>query len=282
MKKWFIPSWNGDVRLEASSLDANKTVLVAFEPTPAEQEALIVIGKTLLEKKWIEKLFSSEDLAGPIAIDAPLEKVGPVVVALLKPGPAVLTAVRLKNGQVEVVEHREPGKATVEALEAVAEKPATAAATVKRPTPSCPDCYVNGANVKASEVLLSFLTKEQHATWKTDRYIVVRGGLTKHLYIIAHRNSEIAAKNGRICFDSFDKDVLHFHDQSVPPEEEVLAAMLCLQFREPWLRNEATCFYGLRFTKVFKNPFGDVNDGVLDANITKTVGILAAAFGDAS
>lgn len=59
----------------------------------------------------------------------------------------------------------------------------------------------------------------------------------------------------------------------------MLAAMLCLQFREPWLRNEATCFYGLRFNKVFKNPFGDVNDGVLDANITKTIGILAQAFG---
>ena len=35
--------------------------------------------------------------------------------------------------------------------------------------------------------------------------------------------------------------MLHFHDNSVPPEEEVLAAKLILEHREPWLRNEATC-----------------------------------------
>ena len=104
-----------------------------------------------------------------------------------------------------------------------------------------------------------------------------RGGLTGHRYILAHRASEIAAKNGKICFDADDRDVLHFHDQAVPPEEEVLAAMLVLQHREPWLRNEATCL-GVRFSRVFKNPFGDHLDGVVDASLTKVVGAVAQAL----
>ena len=62
MKTWFVPSWNGDVRLEASALDAAKTVLTVVDPTPAEQEALAEIGKTLLKRKWIEKDFTAEDL----------------------------------------------------------------------------------------------------------------------------------------------------------------------------------------------------------------------------
>jgi hypothetical protein len=200
-----------------------------------------------------------------------------MIVAALKPGPAVITAVKLSNGKIEVVEHSDPDrKVTEKALEKVAEKPAEAAVTVKRPTPSCPDCYV-AANEPATQVLLSFLDASQHATWRKDRYIVTRGGLSKHQYIIAHRQSEIAAKNGRICFDVFDKDVLHFHDQTVPPEEEVLAAKLILEHREHWLRNEATCL-GVRFTRVFKNPWGDHLDGVWDSGITKMIGMTAAAI----
>ena len=141
---------------------------------------------------------------------------------------------------------------------------------VKRPTPSCPDCYVQ-ANAPASQVLLSFLTAEQHETWKKGRYIVCRGHLSTHPYVLAHRHSEIAAKNGRICFDAYDKDVLHFHDQSVPPEEEILAAKLILEHREPWHRNEATC-RGVRCSRVFKNPFGDGMDGVRDADLTRRIG----------
>lgn len=284
---WFIPSWNGDVRLVPSE-DGKTTILTVEKPTPAELMSLGAVSVKLVEEKWLAQALTPDDLGAgegaayreaplPITIGAPIEKVGPIFVAALKPGPAVITAIKLQGGRVEVVEHSEPGKATEEKLTSLAKKPSEAAATVKRPTPSCPDCYVGNVNTPATQVLLSFLTEEQHKTWSRERYIVVRGGLTRHRYIIAHRESEIAARNGRIAFDADDLETLHFHDQSVPPEEEVLAALLILQFREPWLRNEATCFYGMRFRRVFKNPFGDIQDGVLDANLTRAVGQLAMA-----
>ena len=150
------------------------------------------------------------------------------------------------------------------------------AATVKRPTPSCPKC-MPGAIEPANEVLQSFLTEEQHELWAKDRAIVVRGGITGHRYLVSHRHGRHAIKAGKICFDLDDLGVLHFHDNSVPPEEEVLATKLILEHREPWLRHEATCLGG-DFDFVFKNPFGGGGDGVPDSQLTGEVGNFLRGF----
>ena len=129
----------------------------------------------------------------------------------------------------------------------------------------------------ASEVLLRFLSHEQHKEWAKTRSITVIGGYTGKRYTVAHRNSRLAQRFGRICYAVDDAVVVHFHDRSVPPEEEVLSAMLVLQHREDWLRNEATCLGG-NFRRVFKHPFGDMMDGVMDASLTTTIGMLAQAL----
>ena len=277
MKAWYVPTWNGDVRLEPSTEDPKgKCTLSVFHPTADERESLSTISKLLVERKWLPEAVAPEVVDQRFTIDAPIEEVGPVVAAALRPGPGVISALHLRAGRVEVVEHSGVAVATEAELKKLTKKRAKAAATVRRPTPSCPDCFVDAVE-PATESLLAFLTPEQHATWASERFLVCRGGLTGHRYILAHRSSEIAAKNGKICFDADDRDVLHFHDQAVPPEEEVLSAMLVLQHREPWLRNEATCL-GVRFSRVFKNPFGDHLDGVFDASLTKVVGAVAQAL----
>ena len=257
-------------------------------------------------------------LQGRVLIAAPLSEVGPVVSSTLKLGPNVLTAVRFRGGKIEVCETSKPPpreaqgasghpyrttekdvekKAGEEApasapsapsvpepsdaSKALAKKEgAEAAATVGRPTPCCPDCYVDEDELSrpATEVLLAFLDERQHATWSKSRYVVTRGGITGHRYLIAHRNSPIAARNRKITFDLDDQAILHFHDWLVPPAEEVLAAMLILRFREPWLRNEATAF-GDR-NHVFKNPFGDAGDGVADSTWTRNVGFALGRLCD--
>jgi hypothetical protein len=75
--------------------------------------------------------------------------------------------------------------------------------------------------------------------------------------------------------------VLKFFDWSVPPEEEVLAAKLILEHREPWLRNEATLFHELQnwyAEPVFKNPFGDKSDGTSDAAFMTGIGLAFKAM----
>jgi hypothetical protein len=151
------------------------------------------------------------------------------------------------------------------------------AVSVKRPTPSCPQC-VPGAISRASEVLHAFLTPEERRTWDREHFITVEGGLSHHRYMLAHRHSAYAVQAGRICFDLDDDFTIHFHDNSVPPEEEVLAAKLILEHREPWLRNEATTFG--HTTVTYKNPFGGVMDGTVEAGQTRRLGdALKLIFG---
>jgi hypothetical protein len=286
--KWYIPSWNGDLRLTPSAKNADETELTIVKPTEQERQAVNAMGPVFVEKGWLKewshvgpkKLFTRDKT---LLIHAPLEQVGPIVAKLLKPQAAVLTAITFKDGRVETSSGSlaELQALSEEAAKQPPEKAPEAAVTVKRPTPSCPQC-VEGSIEPAREVLLAFLTEEQHADWARERAIVVRGGLSGNRYILAHRHSERARRQGRICFDVDDQMVVHFHDWTVPPEEEVLAAKLILEHREPWLRNEATMLgpqfnfqEGVRINVMkFKNPFGGFSDGVPDAQFTQQIGRL--------
>jgi hypothetical protein len=269
--KWFIPSWNGDIRVEPAG---ENTKLTVYAPTPNEIEKLETIGQHAVVEKWINKWRKRWGKETELELSAPFETVGAYVASVLRPEDAVMTALRFRDGHVETVQ----GPAAVlEKKVAEAKEDAEVAATVKRPTPCCPRC-IPGSVVPASEVLLSFLTPEEHSTWAEHRAIIVRGGLTGHRYILAHRHSALAHEMGRICFDLDTPSIVHFHDWSVPPEEEILAAKLILEHREPWLRNEATLNHflvadDLERNLVFKNPFGDGQDGVMDAHMCWGVGV---------
>jgi hypothetical protein len=309
LKAWYFPTHNGDCRLVPHEDDPyNKCLLTIKRPTPDERRMLLLLEKEFQTRGWLTEADRKALTApvswwrtGNVVIQAPIEKVGPVVASIVKGGRNVLTVVRSRKGWIEVCETSaslldmkllksqseestpettkteadepkaaEPQKDTP-AEEKKADKPDEAvAASVRRPTPSCPDCYVDAVE-PATEVLLAFLDEDQHRTWASSRYVVVRGQLTGHRYLIAHRNSPIAAQNRRIAYDLDDDATMHFHDWSVPPEEEVLSAMLVLGHREPWLRNEATCL-GAHFRDVFKNPFGNGMDGIPDSQLTQRIG----------
>lgn len=300
--RWFFPSWNGDHRLIPDAKNPEHTVLTVLEPTADEARLLDKLGAAMVENEWVKEwklvakarsgFFGSKKKVS-IPIAAPLEKVGPLFVWAFKPGPAVLTAVKYEDGKVVTCSEGLPELMQLSAKIAADEKAAqeappgdpkkdepkpAAAATVKRHTPSCPDC-IPGAIEPASEVLLSFLTDDEHETWARERAIYVEGGLTGAMYRIAHRHSRHAQEQTRICMDLDGGIVVHFHDTTVPPEEEVLAAKLILEHREPWLRNEATmlgAWGGARSGPVFKNPFGDGMDGVADAEVTRQIGRFLA------
>ena len=306
---WYIPSWNGDLRLFPDTADTSKTILTIEDPTPDEESTLVKLGQVFLENGFVDEWTNKK--AGFFAggkkhvrrIDAPLEKVVPLVIASMRPGPATLSAIVFKNGQclvtsgdVEelatlteaVVGGKTAPKATPEKVtpekvsekaqeekkpeskksKALAKSDPKAGATVRRPTPSCPQCQP-GAVAPASEVLLSFLNEEEHESWARGRFIIVEGGLSGHRYLLAHRHTALAQKIGRVCFDLDAQCVVHFHDWRVPPEEEILAAKLILKHREPWLRNEATMFQCNTDSIVYKNPFGGFGDGLEDADFTR-------------
>lgn len=287
--RWYFPTWNGDIRAVANEKNADKTDLVIIDPTDHELSALEGLATTFHERKWTRrkslwKPKAPRNLQGEmeqtVVLNAPVHEVGKILVKALKPGKQTLTAVVFENG---VLKTTEGGDVDITALSnSTPEK----AATVKRPTPCCPSC-IPGAVLPASEVLLDFLSPSQHEDWARSRAFVARGNLTGHRYLVPHRHSALAQRLGKSCYDMDDRLILHFHDWSVPPEEEALAAKLCLENREHWLRNEATVFFltpsgkyipAVGAEMVFKNPFGDVNDGVADARLTGVLGSFAMGF----
>jgi len=275
--KLYLPSWNGDMRLTEGP-DGSRLTLT--DPTPQE---LVMAGNFLrfaAKKGWWDgvppeegKPYSGKAKDLPIRVS--IAKASKALIGVARPKDRTLTAVKFASGKMEVVEGAT--SKSLKDIETVLERAKkeesggkeAAAASVKRPTPSCPQCQP-GAIGPASEVLLSFLSPKQHEQWAKERAILVEGHLSGHRYVIAHRHSQTAQKVGRICFDVDDKKVVHFHDWSVPPEEEVLAAKLVMEHAEPWLRNEATVLGG--GTDVYKNPFGDAGDGTESAGFAQGVG----------
>jgi hypothetical protein len=275
--KVFLPSWNGDFRLEA---DGEWCKLVLADPTAHELQLVGEFLRKAEKKHWITaappKDQPHDGKKLEVSVAASLGKASKLLISVARPIDRTLTAVRFSDGKMEVVEGAS-AKALDKAEELIGkaqetEKPGepAAAASVKRPTPSCPSC-MQGAVKPASEVLLSFLTDDEHSDWSRKRAIVVEGGLTGHRYLLAHRNSDVAGRIGRICFDLDDQVVIHFHDWSVPPEEEVLAAKVILAHREHWLRNEATLYDSVD-VEMFKNPFGDGLDGTESAQLASSIG----------
>ena len=290
MSVWYMPSRYGDFRL----LDATETtyrdrvegcVLEVVNATEHEREKLDAFLKVAVERKWtvVKKLGQEE--RQDILLAVALDEAGKVLLPLLKPADRTITAIKSEGGQLVVHDTAEllalppavsgtvVDNATVPGLP---EKKDEKKVSVTRPTPSCPQC-VPGAVDRASEVLLSFLTPEEHETWAQERRLYVTGGLSGQRYVIAHRHSKLAQRIGRICYDIDAGAVVHFHDNGVPPEEEVLAAKLILEHREPWLRNEATLFAS-DAPFIFKNPFGDMSDGTWDARVTQDIGNALSMF----
>lgn len=334
MSRWYYPSYRGDFRL----LDASEStyrdhvegaVLEVVSPTEVERTRLDAFLKVAFEKKWTAVRKLGTDERQDILLSVGVDEAGKTLLPLLRPADRTITAIRSDSGKLAVHDTAEllsePAaegevveNSSVPGLAKPPKKPKKGdvklakddkAVSVRRPTPSCPQCAPGAIN-RASEVLLSFLGPEEHDTWARRRLVIVEGGFTGHRYVLAHRHSEVAQKLGRICFDIDDGCIVHFHDNSVPPEEEVLAAKLVLEHREPWLRNEATMLgmvwsdlHAERFEEgtlrlpdgtetsipsyvnvsqaqmIFKNPFGGFLDGVWDAQVTQGLGTAFRMFG---
>lgn len=270
LAKWFFPSWSGDFRLEA---DASGSKLIIEKATLAERQMLEKFFKKA--EKWANTMPNWTREHQEIFLHKSVADAGKVLLKFARPEHASITAIKMVDGKLAVAQGGDE-----KAIEAVLGGKASAAVSVKRATPSCPDC-IPGAVAMASEVLLSFLTPAEHASWAKDRQIVVTGHLSGHRYLLSHRHHPRAVKDTRMCFDLDSNCVVKFHDWGVPPEEELLSAKLILEHREPWLRNEATLCHVLDDFKsepIYKNPFGNFLDGVPDANLVGALGLYGKAL----
>lgn len=303
--RWYVPSWNGDIRFEA---EGDTTVIKVIQPTAGEIARLRHLTTVFHKEGWIDTALWDD--AGDPQIQvrvakAPIVEVAKHVVEAYAPGKATLTAVRVADDDVEVFEagqgvweaiqksigRRKPKKMTASPLPGAepgkdayrteapepketkakrkAKKDDADVVSVKRPTICCPMC-IEGPISPAAEVLFAFLSDDEKREYLThDHSIVVTGNLTGHRYLLSHRHGRWARRYGKICRDLDEGVTLHFHDHTVPPEEELLASKLILEHREHWLRT-----YGAGNFREgrFRSGFGDGSDGTRSTEFTTEFG----------
>jgi hypothetical protein len=298
---WYLPSWSGDFRLEEE--DDDRCRLIVVDPTPGEIELLGRFMAKARQRKWISKM---EGVAtkgeSTLTINASLVAAGKVILSNGK-GPfrkrhreGLLTAVRSKGGKIEAIPGS-PGDAEPEPMsgptalakvdeqaeglaepskvdKALAKDDADKAVTTRRPTLCCPN-PVTGPDIRASEVLRSFCTKQQWESWMANGFLFCNGNLSGHTYRIVHRHLPLAADQGKVTWDMDDDQVIHCYDWSVPPAEEVLAIKLALEHVEHWVRNPSGAL-GRFGSTTYPNPFVGPNqqylDGTVDTGIVSGIG----------
>lgn len=263
--RWYLPSATGDFRLEQ---DGEYARLVVEDPTPVERAQLDTFLAAAGDKRWVRK-GTTYTPTGRSEIDllCSVADAGPVLAPLHMRDRGVLTAVRSSAGRLELVTTH-----VAEAAGAVAKAPDNEAVTVQRPTTCCPT-PVEGPEVRSSHVLRRFCTEVQWAEWERHGYLHCRGGSTGIVYRLVHRNNPLALRQGKMAWDVTHNHVLHWWDWRVPPAEEVLAAKLILEHREPWLRNPNSLYDTANPQFVFANPLGAQRlQGTFDAGVHRLFG----------
>lgn len=258
--KWYLPSATGDFRLEQ---DGEYARLVVEDPTPIERAQLDTFLTAAGDKRWVRK-GTTYTPAGRSEIEllCSVAEAGPILAPIHASDRGILTAVRSAAGKLELVTTHLP-----EAAVALVKAPESEAVTVQRPTTCCPS-PVEGPEARSSHVLRRFCTAAQWAEWEKHGYLHCRGGSTGIVYRLVHRHNPLAARQGKMAWDVTHNHVMHWWDWRVPPAEEVLAAKLILEHREPWLRNGNTLYDASDPRLVFENPLGaNTTQGTFDASL---------------
>jgi hypothetical protein len=287
---WYMPSWSGDFRLVEEGEDECRLIVV--DPTPSEIESLGKFLDKARKKKWVSRMEGvSTKGESTLTIHASLIAAGKLLLSNGK-GPfrkkhqeGYLTSVRSKGGQIEAIPGRPedagpepPSEPTALAKvdekteglaepskvdKALAKDDAEKAVTTRRPTLCCPT-PITGPDIRASEVLRSFCTKQQWESWLENGFLYCNGNLSGHTYRIVHRHLPLAREQGKVTWDMHDDQVIHCYDWSVPPAEEVLAIKLTLEHVEHWIRNQSGALGRYGKDRVYTNPFVGPNEQLLD------------------
>lgn len=252
IKLWYLPSFYGDIRLEAAG--NRKTKVVWFKLSEAEVKALKTLRKEATsglrpwskDEDWeahplkaFEEGYKQES---SIVLRTGIRKIEKILTKALRPDRDVVRVVRFSDRQIEEVRgdpYRE--EAEEEETTAIAKRdPSPVATTVAAPVRGCPAPDFETVHLRANRVLKAFLTRKQITDFKRHQRFIVYGADTGHRYMLTSRNapSELRSFAGRTVYDLEEDRAYCVHDWSIPAEEELLTMALFLQLprRETYIR----------------------------------------------
>jgi hypothetical protein len=241
---WYIPSFYGDVRLEA--LGKSQCRVIAEKTTERERAALRVLAEVASKRRWLPTSEDPAPLFSDVGIlkttlEAPIDKVAKQLAKLLKPHRKIISAVQFKDGAIEEIFDNEPEPPKADAQPYRDPAPVVAATSVAAPTRGCPVPDFGTAELKARGVLATFLSRDQIDDFARYNRFVTTGADTGHRYMVTSRQAtDSLARYQRTLYDLDEDRPLCVHDWSVPPAEEMLSlrVLLALPDWERFLRHE--------------------------------------------
>lgn len=257
--EWLVPSFYGDLRLEA--VGAKQCRLIVEQATVAEAEALAKLQAHAAKRGWCDHEAVLGEGAGSL-LSAPIQKVARVLAKVLKPGRETVSAIRIAGGRIEEVTRstfdegsvataseggggpfREAMKPTVVPPKEPEKKPEpqkVVATTVAAPQLGCPPPDFPPAELRATRVLNAFLDDGQREDFARHNRFVTVGGTTGHRYMVTSRHARGALLTYQRSLYDLDENLpICTHDHDVPAAEELLALHLLVSLpgREEHLRS---------------------------------------------
>jgi len=231
--KWLIPTFYGDIRLEAK--EKNHCVLHAWKLTATEKAAMEALFQKSRDKGWVPSSTTLQDFltSERMTFEADIRKIERVLSKALKPGRKTIAAVKFSDGKLEEVFEAEvlaPGKTPEPEKKIAPYRESVVGTTVATPTRGCPLPEFAKAEIKARDVLMEFLDEQQASDfYKHNRFVSI-GAQTGHRYLITSRHAGSRYdQQHRTLFDLDDETPFCVHDWTVPAAEEMLALHVCLQ-----------------------------------------------------
>jgi hypothetical protein len=241
---WLVPSFYGDIRLVSTG--PKSCTVVTEKLTEREKEALRSLEKKAKDKRWITAKGSLLD--PKTDVQAPLDKVAQALAKVLKPGRKIVSAVKFVSGRMEEITEatfddatpikpkvdgpyrtQAETKADEDKPEEKEDKP-KAATSVAAPVRGCPPPDFARADIKAREVLMTFLSRDQIEDFLQHNRFISVGATTGHRYMITSRHAkDQLALWHRSLYDLETKTPLCVHDWDIPAAEEMLGLHILLQ-----------------------------------------------------
>lgn len=225
---WYLPTFHGDVRLEALLPSRSRMLLERLSPT--EKKAVTALLEKAAAKGWADIDPKIALTLPSIDFEAPIEHVQKVLVKALRPNRKTVSVIKIRDGKIEEITESSFDVQAEQAAKAEQEGAKPAATTVALPERGCPSPAFAAAEQKATRVLRTFLTPEQTADWNRYNAFVVTGDETGHKYAITSRTANaLLRERRRTLYDLDTRTPYCVHDWTVPAPEECLALALFLQ-----------------------------------------------------
>ena len=205
--KVYIPSYLGDVRLEAKQ---EQTILSFKELTTLEEAGLRHFLKGY-------KLKRTDAKAGELTIDDTLANAHKKFITAFKAGKPVLNAIKLQDGKLEVV-------SDFTNTEGVG-------VTTEKPHRGCALPVWEQKEIRGMEVLREFLLPQQLVDFLRYWAFVAKGNHTGDSYLLTSRWNPQSERLG-VLYSLTGQRSICASLSNIPPSEELLAMKICVECDE--------------------------------------------------